>query len=121
VIDPQILRNDPEVIRESQRRRGEDTQVVDLLVAADIAARDEQRVFDELRNSQKTLSKEIGPLQGQLKKNPSSELQQQVDQLMERASNLAAAVKAACRSAGESSSRTIARPMSLVPPSSRMV
>ena len=95
MIDPQILRNDPEVIRESQRRRGEDTAVVDLLVQADIAARDEQRIFDELRNSQKTLSKEIGPLQGQLKKNPSSELQQQVDQLMERASTLAAEVKAA--------------------------
>jgi len=95
VIDPHILRNEPEVIRESQRRRGEDTAVVDQLIAADIAAREEQKIFDDLRNSQKILSKEIGPLQGQLKKNPTPELQQQVDQLMERATALAAQVKAA--------------------------
>ncbi len=95
MIDPHILRNDPEVIRESQRRRGEDPTLVDQLVAADIAARQDQQFFDDLRNSQKILSKEIGPLQGQLKKNPSPELQQQVDQLMEKATALAATVKAA--------------------------
>lgn len=95
MIDPHILRNDPEAIRESQRRRGEDPTLVDQLVTADIAARQDQQFFDDLRNSQKILSKEIGPLQGQLKKNPSPELQQQVDQLMEKATALAAEVKAA--------------------------
>ncbi len=95
MIDPHILRNEPEVIRESQRRRGEDTAVIDQLIAADISARDQQKNFDDLRNSQKILGKEIGPLQGQLKKNPTPELQQQVDQLMEQATSLAAQVKAA--------------------------
>lgn len=95
MIDPQILRNDPERIRESQRRRGEDTAIVDTLIAADVSAREAQIIFDGLRNSQKTLGKEIGPIQGRLKKDPSPELQQQADDLMARAASLAAEVKAA--------------------------
>ena len=64
MIDPTILRNDPDRIRESQRRRGEDVSVVDDLVAADLAKRAAQQEFDELRNQQKLLGKQIGPLQG---------------------------------------------------------
>lgn len=95
MIDPHILRNDPEVIRESQRRRGEDLTIVDQLIDADVTARQGQQFFDDLRNSQKILSKEIGSLQGRLKKNPSPELQEQIDQLMHKATALATEVKAA--------------------------
>jgi seryl-tRNA synthetase len=92
VIDPAILRSDPERIRESQRRRGEDVTLVDRLIEADQAARRARQHFDDLRNQQKSLGKEIGPLQGQLKNASDSEragLQGQLDTLMARAQTLA--------------------------------
>jgi seryl-tRNA synthetase len=99
VIDPAILRSDPDRIRESQRRRGESVEVVDELITADAAKRAAQQHFDELRNQQKVLGKQIGPLQGALKKAADDEsrarAQAEVDALMEQASALADEVKAA--------------------------
>ena len=96
MIDPIVLRTDPERIRESQRRRGENAEIVDQLTEADQRARDERQRFDELRAEQKTLGKQIGPLQGQLKKaddDAKPKLQAQVDELMATAQSLAEAVK----------------------------
>jgi len=42
VIDPAILRTDPDRLRESQRRRGESVGLIDELVAADVAKREAQ-------------------------------------------------------------------------------
>lgn len=98
MIDPAILRSDPERIRESQRRRGEDVTLVDRLIDADQEARQARQHFDELRNQQKNLGKEIGPLQSQLKKASDAErsaLQAQLDTLMAKAQTLADEVKAA--------------------------
>jgi seryl-tRNA synthetase len=95
VIDPNILRTQPELVRESQIKRGEDATLVDQWLAADIAAREGQQAFDLLRNEQKILGKEMGPLQGALKKNPTTELTAQVDALMAKATDLAARVKIA--------------------------
>ena len=99
MIDPQILRTDPDRIRESQRRRNEDVSLVDRLVDADVAKRAAQMRFDELRNQQKVLSKQIGPLQGALKKATDdaarAAAQAEVDALLAQASDLAEEVKAA--------------------------
>lgn len=95
MIDPNILRAHPDLVRESQIKRGEDETLVDQWLAADIAAREGQQSFDLLRNEQKTLGKEMGPLQGALKKNPTAELTAQVDALMVKATDLAARVKIA--------------------------
>jgi len=99
VIDPSILRTDPDRLRESQRRRGESVVLIDDLVAADVAKREAQQRFDELRNEQKTLGKQIGPLQGALKKSADAsaraDAQAQLDVLMGRAQELADEVKAA--------------------------
>ena len=98
MIDPAILRSDPDRIRESQRRRGESVDVVDRVVDADQRSRDARMRFDELRNEQKVLGKQIGPLQGQLKKaddDAKPALQSQVDELMAAAQDLADRVKAA--------------------------
>lgn len=95
MIDPNILRTDPELVRESQLKRGEDAGLVDQWLAADIAAREGQQAFDLLRNEQKILGKEMGPLQGRLKKDPTPELTAQVDTLMAKATDLAARVKIA--------------------------
>ncbi len=105
MIDPNILRTDPDRIRESQRRRGESVEVVDLLIAADIAKRSSAQEFDDLRNQQKVLGKQIGPLQGALKKATDeaakAQAQTAVDTLMEQATILADAVKAADAHADE--------------------
>ena len=97
MIDSAILRSDPDRIRESQRRRGEDVSIVDRLIEADKHSREARQRFDELRNEQKVLSKQIGPLQGQLKKADDAKpgLQSDVDALMARAQDLADRVKAA--------------------------
>jgi seryl-tRNA synthetase len=95
VIDPNTLRTHPELVRESQIKRGEDASLVDQWLAADIAAREGQQAFDLLRNEQKILGKEMGPLQGALKKSPTPELTAQVDALMTKATELAARVKIA--------------------------
>ncbi|NDH84630.1 MAG: serine--tRNA ligase [Acidimicrobiia bacterium] len=98
MIDSAILRSDPDRIRESQRRRGEDVSIVDRLIEADKHSREARQRFDELRNEQKVLSKQIGPLQGQLKKagdDAEPGLQSDVDTLMARAQDLADRVKAA--------------------------
>ena len=98
MIDSAILRSDPDRIRESQRRRGEGVAIVDRLIEADKQSREARQRFDELRNEQKVLSKQIGPLQGQLKKaddDAKAGLQSDVDELMARAQDLADRVKAA--------------------------
>ena len=103
MIDPVILRTEPELIRESQRRRGESVELVDELVAADEAKRAAQAAFDELRNQQKVLGKSIGPLQGALKKaaddNSRTSIQAELDALMTTAHRLAEQVKDAERAA----------------------
>ena len=105
MIDPVILRQDPDRIKESQRRRGEDVQIVDALVAADVEKRRVQQQFDDLRNQQKNLGKQIGPLQGALKKASDDAAkavaQAEVDTLMAQAQGLADQVKEAERLADE--------------------
>jgi seryl-tRNA synthetase len=109
MIDPAILRTDPDRIRESQRRRGESVELVDDLVAADVAKRQAQTAFDELRNQQKILGKQIGPLQGALKKATDeaarADAQAELDRLMAQAQDLAEQVKAAERVANEAGER----------------
>ncbi len=103
MIDPAILRTDPDLIRESQRRRGESVELVDDLVAADVAKRQAQTAFDELRNQQKVLGKRIGPLQGALKKADDdaarATAQQELDALLSEAQGLSDRVKDAERAA----------------------
>ncbi len=105
MIDPVILRQDPDRIRESQRRRGEDVAVVDALIAADVEKRRLQQAFDDLRNQQKVLGKQIGPLQGALKKaaddSARSAAQAELDALMTQAQALSDEVKESERLADE--------------------
>ncbi|MCF8527375.1 MAG: serine--tRNA ligase [Candidatus Nanopelagicales bacterium] len=105
MIDPAILRTDPDRLRESQRRRGESVELIDDLVAADVAKREAQQRFDELRNEQKVLSKQIGPLQGALKKAADdaarAQAQAEVDALMQQAQGLSDRVKEAEATAGQ--------------------
>lgn len=96
MIDPRLLRDSPDVLRESQRRRGEDVELVDRLLALDAERRATQSAYDEIRAQQKQLSKRIGPLQGAAKKNPDdADVRAELDGLMAEAAGLAESVKAA--------------------------
>jgi seryl-tRNA synthetase len=82
---------------------------VDRLIEADQRTRDLRQRFDELRNEQKSLGKQIGPLQGQLKKADDATkpaLQAQVDELMATAQDLADQVKAAEAEANQAAEET---------------
>jgi seryl-tRNA synthetase len=60
VIDLRILRDDPELVRDSQRARGADPRAVDRLLTADVNRRTAVAAGDSLRAEQKTLGRTIG-------------------------------------------------------------
>jgi seryl-tRNA synthetase len=60
VIDLKQLRDAPDVVRASQRARGEDPGLVDALLDADAARRAAVSAADNLRAEQKTASKKVG-------------------------------------------------------------
>lgn len=64
MIDPKLLRSDPDRIRRSQEARGESVEVVDELVAADEARRASIAHFEELRASQKAAGKDVAKAKG---------------------------------------------------------
>ncbi|AWE51258.1 serine--tRNA ligase [Streptomyces nigra] len=84
MIDLRLLREDPDRVRASQRARGEDVALVDSLLAADERRRSSGVRFDELRAEQKQLGKLIPRASGDEKA-----------ELLKKASQLAADVKAA--------------------------
>ncbi|GAA1475317.1 serine--tRNA ligase [Corynebacterium felinum] len=60
MIDLKFLRENPDVVRESQRTRGADPELVDALISADETRREAIQVADELRSQQKAFGKKIG-------------------------------------------------------------
>jgi seryl-tRNA synthetase len=84
VIDLKSLRENPDAVRDSQRARGEDPGLVDVLLAADANRRAAISAADNLRAEQKALSKQV-----------SSASPQDRPAVLERAKALAADVKAA--------------------------
>jgi seryl-tRNA synthetase len=64
VIDLKLLREQPDRIRESQRKRGEDPSLVDQLLVADVARRETSTAFDTARSEQRTIGKEIAKAKG---------------------------------------------------------
>ena len=64
MLDPRIYRDDPQVVRDSQAARGEDPGVVDSLIAADVTRRVAGTRFDELRNQQKSIGKQVAQAAG---------------------------------------------------------
>lgn len=84
MIDLKILRENPDAVRHSQKVRGEDTAVVDLLLEADAISRRALSEFETLRAEQNALSKSVGAAKGDEKV-----------ALLENAKDLANRVKAA--------------------------
>ena len=60
MIDLKLLREDPDAVRRSQRARGEDPALVDVLLDADADRRAAVSAADNLRAEQKAVSKRVG-------------------------------------------------------------
>lgn len=84
MIDPRLLRENPDLIRAAQQRRGESTEIVDRLIAADELRRSSISSFEALRAEQKGMGKQVAAAQGADKQ-----------QLLARTKELSAQVKAA--------------------------
>jgi seryl-tRNA synthetase len=84
VIDLRLLRENPDLVRSSQRARGEDPGLVDALLEADAARRVAVSAADNLRAEQKAASKKVGAASAEDR-----------PALLERAKGLADMVKAA--------------------------
>ncbi|MER0243363.1 serine--tRNA ligase [Streptomyces sp. HSW2009] len=95
MIDLRLLREDPDRVRASQRARGEDVGLVDALLSADERRRSSSVRFDELRSEQKQLGKLIPKASGDEKA-----------ELLKKAGELSAAVKAADATQDEAAEET---------------
>jgi seryl-tRNA synthetase len=84
VIDPKVLRDDPDRIRAAQAKRGLSADVVDDALAADGRRRSAIVEFERLRGEQKTLGRQIATASGEEKR-----------ALLERTRRLSAEVKEA--------------------------
>ncbi|MFD2077461.1 serine--tRNA ligase [Actinopolymorpha cephalotaxi] len=65
MIDPKLLREDPDRVRASQRRRGASVDLVDQLLAADERRRSSIASFEQVRSEQKSLGKQVARAQGE--------------------------------------------------------
>ena len=84
MIDIKILRDNADLVRESQRARGANIELVDHAIAADQKRRSAIVEFERVRAEQNSLSKSIGSAKGDEK-----------SALLAKAKDLAAAVKEA--------------------------
>jgi len=68
VLDPVLLRENPDVVRRSQTARGADVSLVDSAIEADATRRAALTEFETLRAEQNVFSKRVGQAQGDEKK-----------------------------------------------------
>ena len=95
MIDLKTLRENPDAIRHSQKVRGEDVAVVDLLIEADALSKAALSEFETIRAEQNALSKSVGAAKGDEK-----------TALLENAKELANKVKAADTKRSELEAKT---------------
>ncbi|MDQ6526942.1 serine--tRNA ligase [Nocardioides sp. LHD-245] len=87
MIDPRILRDEPDRVRASQAKRGASPDVVDRALEADTARRAAIAAFEEKRSAQKTFGKQVAQASGDEKQ----ALLAQVKQLSAEVKDLEAA------------------------------
>ncbi|MFM8621236.1 MAG: serine--tRNA ligase [Candidatus Nanopelagicaceae bacterium] len=95
MIDIKLIRENPELVKSSQRGRGEDESIVDSLLEIDAKRRDAISAFETVRAEQNLLSKSVGAAKGDEKA-----------ALLEKAKVLAAQVKEADAKRAELESQT---------------
>ena len=90
MIDLKFLRENPEVVKENIRKKFQDQKLplVDEVIQLDAQARAAQAEADELRASRNKLSKQIGALMGQGKKEEAEKVKAEVSANAERLAEL---------------------------------
>jgi seryl-tRNA synthetase len=88
VINPDFVRNNPQIVKYSQSARRENPALVDEFLKNDQLWRNLTVEVDNLRAEQKSLSKEIGNLKGQQKSSPSPEVDKQLDAFTKKGTEL---------------------------------
>ncbi|MGO4595893.1 serine--tRNA ligase [Leifsonia sp. 2TAF2] len=94
MIDPVLLRENPDVIRHSQEARGDSVQLVDEAIQADIERRAAITAFEELRAEQNAFGKQVAQAPKEQKK-----------ELVAQAQQLAGRVKEAQQAANDADAR----------------
>lgn len=99
MIDLAALRQDPDAVKQSQAARGESVDLVDQVLAADVARRTALGEFESLRASQKAIGTQVAKAQGDEKqallsqtKTLSDEVKAAENQLREMDANLDALI-----------------------------
>ena len=90
MIDIKFLRENPEVVKENIRKKFQDEKLplVDEVIELDAQSRTAQKEADDLRANRNKISKEIGKLMGQGKKEEAMALKEQVNADAKRLSEL---------------------------------
>ena len=88
MLNPDFVRNNPQVVKDSQASRGEDPLLVDQFLEKDQLWRNLTVEVDNLRAEQKTLSKEIGNLKAKQKTTPGPEVEKELDLLTKKGTDL---------------------------------
>ena len=83
MIDIKLLRDQPDVVRASQRARGEDEGIVDAILTADERRRSSIAEFEALRAQQKSFGKQVAAATGEQKAALVAEAKATSDQVKE--------------------------------------
>ncbi len=80
MIDMKLIRTNPELVKENIRKKFQDEKLplVDEVLDLDKQFRETKMTCDDLRNQRKTISKKIGVLMGQGKKDEAESVKQEV-------------------------------------------
>ena len=83
MIDINLIRNDPKLVRENLHKKFQDNKLplVDEVITLDAQLRQEKTKGDELRSKRNVTSKQIGLLMGQGKKEEAEELKKEVGKI----------------------------------------
>lgn len=92
MLDLKFLRENPEIVKQNIRNKFQDQKLplVDEVIALDVESRTTQQEADSLRSNRKTISKQIGALMGQGKREEAEELKTKVNEQAARLAELEA-------------------------------
>ena len=92
MLDLKFVRENPDIVKENIKKKFQEhkLQLVDEVIELDKEARKAQTEADALRSNRKTVSKQIGALMAQGKKEEAEQLKEQVNRDAERLANLEA-------------------------------
>ena len=92
MLDLKFVRENPDIVKQNIRNKFQDEKLplVDEVIALDVKRRETQQEADDLRASRKKISKQIGALMAQGKKEEAEEVKKQVTRNAERLAELEA-------------------------------